>query len=131
MANSLRGESSVELGGVVRVLRFDNNALASLEQLMGRGILSIVGDQSQVLSVAFIRNALAVGLQAAGAKRATPQKVGEMMTPGVEALGVYAEAVLAGVFGALGIDAEKMQEAEGGDPLGSQPTQPTASTGEE
>lgn len=74
MANKFKAEVEVEIGGKVRLLRYDMNSLAELEQMLGKPVMLIFDEEN--LGVLTIRAALTAGLRGGGMSRVTQEQVG-------------------------------------------------------
>ena len=71
-ANPSRGEATVTLGGRERVVRYRTNEIAKLEDLQGKGIITLMSQDS--VGIKLLRDALFVGLLHES-KKITPDKV--------------------------------------------------------
>lgn len=75
-ANPVRGEAVVKLGGRDRTVRFRTNEIAKLEDLQGKGIISLMAQES--VGLRLLRDAIFVGLLHDN-KKLTPDKVGRWL----------------------------------------------------
>lgn len=106
--------------GEQKNLRFDMNAIAELEGLLGKSIAFALENEDQ-LGIKFIRNALYCGLLWANkSKKFTPATVGNMMDP--DHMADYGHAVSRGIMLALGIDPDRKREE--GEEAPVNPTRP-------
>ena len=96
--NSLRGFAKVELGASEYSVKYDINALCSLEQELGNKSLQEIFS-SDSLNFSWIRSVLWAGLLHGDAK-ITPKKVGRMLDNHFESGGSL-EAVVQSLMGAI------------------------------
>ena len=75
-SSSVRGQTTITIGGQDRVLRFKTNEIAQLEDLSGKGIMTLMS--SDVVGIKVLRDALFVGLLHDN-KKLTPNKVGNWL----------------------------------------------------
>ena len=91
MANPYRGEAAITIGGKERTLKFDHNALADLEDLLGgRSVLKII--RNGEVGSSFLRTAIAVGLRHESLVK--PTLVGKWLSESPERYSQHASAVL-------------------------------------
>lgn len=100
--NYRKGEVEVEFGADAKLIRFDLNAMATLEQNLRAPFHEIL----KSLGYHYVREALFVGLRHKGNKKLTRAKVGDMMASGHEGqdFNYYASCVYEAVQGATGMD---------------------------
>lgn len=111
--NRRRGEVAIEIGGEERVLRFTNNAVASIEESLETSILALI----QRPQLRFVREAICQGLRYED-RKITPAQVGRMLDDEQsQDLTYYAVKVVEGIVNALKLDgAEDEGKAEDTDP---------------
>lgn len=128
--NAKRSEVAITLGGEIRTLRIDFNALALLEQMHGMAVTQLAAPER--LGIRVVRDVLYVGLVSKG-ENVTPEKVGEWMSDDPTRLGEWSLAVKSALISALGIDLkpeEKKKEDDGKGPFvdGSSPSGSTTTS---
>jgi hypothetical protein len=97
MANEWCGEADITIGGKVRRLSFDHNAIADLEDVLGgRSVIGLMR-KGEADSISFIRAAISVGLRKQ--VRVTPLQAGRWLSqdPGCT------NACVASVIKAIGL----------------------------
>ena len=62
MVNPEKGELEITLGGKVLVLKFDNNAVASLEPVLGYGFAHLLMNFQKLIGIGMLSNCIAAGL---------------------------------------------------------------------
>ena len=105
MENKLRGKVEIDIGGSTRLLRYDMNALAELEQSLGKPVGKIFEEDN--IGIHVLRETLYIGLKAFN-KKITPSKVGMWMEP--DKLEYYGEIVGSAVAVAMGVDVKEEGE---------------------
>tara|TARA_R100000152_G_C6781653_1_gene216668 strand:+ start:4151 stop:4513 length:363 start_codon:yes stop_codon:yes gene_type:complete len=75
-ANPARGEASINIGGKLRTVRYRTNEIAKLEDLSGKGIVTLMAQDS--VGLRLLRDAIFVGLLYEN-KKLTPAKVGRWL----------------------------------------------------
>lgn len=90
MANPHRGEVGIEIGGKERILKYDMNAIAEMEEHLGASVMSIFDGGGNV-GLRQIRALLYFGMKG-GDQSLTLKKVGEMCE--MPKLGYYTEKIL-------------------------------------
>lgn len=111
MANNMRGEASIDFGGKTRLLRFDNNAICELEE-----ILDCPFHKAHEKGMRFLRAALYVGLAWQDRKLTLP-RIGMLIDS--EKVEYYMERIGEALNGAFGKkeDAQEGEGEAGKDPL--------------
>ena len=105
MANKHRGEVDIEIGGQVRVLRYDMNALAELETDLGASVGALFDDPG----IRVIRQAIYTGLKAGGMRKVTVNQVGQWMN--FQHMEHYGEKLAEALGLALGTGDEEVDDA--------------------
>lgn len=116
MANPHRGEAEVELGGAKFTLRYDFNALAELEGILGESVTYVMAGADKRIGLRFIRAAVYAGLlyDRKLSKGMTLEKIGHLLSP--DNLAEVGEQVCRGIGAAFGVDLD--EDAESGDSAG-------------
>ena len=91
MANPCRGEAKLYIGGRERIVAFDFNSLADLEDVAGISFLNSEQLEQRV-GLRFIRDALSIGLSSRGPK-VTPRQVGTWLSDDPAIIGPASMAV--------------------------------------
>jgi hypothetical protein len=114
--NRRRGEVEIDFGADSFILRYDLNAICTLEQRLGLPLAKILPtdvEDAQNISLNTIREMLLVGIQHRGNKRITARDVGEMMD--FQQIAYYVTTVMKAITESLGFDADAAA-ADDGDP---------------
>lgn len=112
MASKL-GKAELFIGGKDRTVRFDFNAICTMEEMYDKPITSIFSaDADGMLPFRVIRDGLAVGLEHEG--RITPRQVGAWIGEEMERLPEFGQALTEAVESALAALQEKGDK--GGNP---------------
>lgn len=120
-ANPYRGECEVDLGGRLRVLLFDANTVAELEEELNMGIMHMLSKEQ--LGLRFLRAAVFCALRR-DQPRLTVEKVGEWLgaTDWTNVLGIVTKALAETLPGADDVDdgdEEEGSDGEKGNPTGT------------
>ena len=138
MANKLRGEVEVEIGGKMRRLVYNGNSLAEIETTLNQGVVDRLMEMNNDFSakrvgrmVSSLRAFLWAGLHAVdgGIKI---ENVGRTMQTDLDSLKAYLDACSRGIADALGMnepdtqDKIKKAKEDGIDPLAGAAKEPEA-----
>jgi hypothetical protein len=117
VTNPKRAEVPITLDGQVYALRFDMNALAELEEDVGKPIHVFIADFAGQFGISMLRKLLFHGLKAKNPEFVDVRSVGAKMDP--EGMGEYGTAVgraLSLAIGGKEPAAEKEDSPKGEDP---------------
>lgn len=104
--NPLRGEVEITLDDDrTYTLRFNNNSIAELEQMLGGGaIMTKFAGKTQddvlatMMSIHFCRAAVYCGMKERGYKKITPRLVGTLMASEADKMAEYSNQILRGLL---------------------------------
>lgn len=130
MSNQMRGEATIELGGLPIQLKFDFNTLAEMEGLLGVSMLKVAQDFENHVGLRFLRAAVLAGSRKdPNARGMTLDKAGALLaTCDFVSVSTAITEAFAGAFG--GLQGQRDTTKEAAAPAGPLESPPTTQTGE-